>query len=167
MKKICTAVFLFSFILIFASSITAQGRFGKIGKVFSKTEANVLFGRVLNSVQINVDQLREAVKNAGDYIYITVKNNQPVITNSRRQKLIRNFFMPGVSPDEKMMVFSKSAVQNLLDNINSSQSDLNGKYNRSTNASTAVSIETRGETTTLTAGAYTLEWALACPPNCP
>ena len=76
--------------------------------------------------------------------------------------------MPFISRDEKMMVFSKAAIEDLLDHLNSSSSSAPDKSgNINTTASATVSVELRGETTTLSSGSYTLEWALACPPSCP
>ena len=170
MKKISTVLFLFSFLLILASTSSAQGRFGKIGKVFSKSEANVLFGKVYGSETITLNQLREVIANADDYVYITIKHNQPIFTNSKRQSLIRNSYAPILSPDEQMIVFSKSALEDFLNKVASSPETTTSakSKNASTTASAAtVSVERRAEVTTLSSGAYTLEFALMCPPNCP
>jgi hypothetical protein len=165
MKKSFNLFVLISFLILISGSMNAQGKFGKIGKVFSNPEAKVLFGKVYGSVTISVDELREAVSNAGDYIYITIKSSQPIFTNEKRETLIRKMRIPKLSPDEKMIVFSKSAVEDFLNSIGSGTTG-NAKVNSTAASSGTVSVERRASVTTLSANGYTLEFATVCPPMC-
>jgi len=161
MKKYFTSLFIVSFLILIAGSMNAQGR---VGKIFSDSGAKILFGKVISSVDITVEDLREAVSNAGDYVYITIKNNQPVLTNVKRQSLIKRLYVPPMGKDEKMILFSKNAVEDFLNQISSTgRTDVK---NARVNAAAAVSVERRGATTTLSANGYTLEMALGCPPFC-
>ena len=101
MKKICMILGLFGFVATFSSAAIAQQ---KIGAVFGRTEANTLFGKVYGHESITLDQLKEAVKNAGDYIYITIKHNQPIFTNRQKQRAFAILdkavvVQPGRTPD--------------------------------------------------------------------
>ena len=161
-----TAVLLFFSVTNFTH---AQGKHGDIGKVFGKQEANVLFGKVIGSVQIKVSDLQKAIDRGGDYIFFMVKHSQLVVADEKRESLRDDGEQIG--KDEVMYIFSKSEVKKLLQAGASSDSkDFDKKGTAaSVTASTAtdvISAEVRASVLTLSYGAATLEQSLACPPAC-
>ena len=163
---LATAVVLFFSV---TSLTNAQGKHGEIGKVFGKQEANVLFGKVIGSVQIKVSDLQKAIDRGGDYIFFMVKHSQLVVADEKRESLRDDGEQIG--KDEVMYVFSKSEVKKLLQAGASSDSKDFDK--KGTTASVAASVatdvvsaEVRASVLTLTFGASTLEMSAACPPAC-
>ncbi|MCL4550512.1 MAG: hypothetical protein M1495_18325 [Bacteroidetes bacterium] len=151
------------------SLTNAQGKHGEIGKVFGKQEANVLFGKVIGSVQIKVSDLQKAIDRGGDYIYFMVKHSQLVVANERRESLRDDGEQIG--KDEVMYVFSKSEVKKLLQaGVSSGSKEFDKKGTAaSVAASTAtdvVTAEVRASVLTLSYGDATLEMSTACPPAC-
>ena len=154
---------------MFASISNAQGKLGVVGKMFDKNEANVLYGKVIGSLSISVADLQAALEKGKDYILITVKNNQVVIRNEKRDFLSRERVdMPN---DEKMYIFSKSMIQNLLKTqkpIKHGKSTVgtNALSTTATTASDLVAVEVRASVMTLSYSDATLEMGLTCPPFC-
>lgn len=155
---------------MFASISNAQGKLGVVGKLFDKNEANVLYGKVIGSLSISVADLEAALEKGKDYILITVKNNQVVIRNEKRNFLSRERVdMPN---DEKMYIFSKNMIQNLLKakkpvKQGKSTVGTNALSAAATTASDLVTVEVRASVMTLSYSDATLEMALPCPPICP
>ena len=154
---------------MFASISNAQGKLGVVGKMFDRNEANVLYGKVIGSLSISVADLQAALEKGKDYILITVKNNQVVIRNEKRDFLSRERVdMPN---DEKMYIFSKSMIQNLLKTqkpIKHGKSTVgtNALSTTATTASDLVAVEVRASVMTLSYSDATLEMGLTCPPFC-
>lgn len=171
MKKLFTLV---TAVLLFFSVTTltnAQGKHGDIGKVFGKKEANVLFGKVIGSVQIKVSDLQKALDKGGDYIFFMVKHSQLIVANERRETLRDDREMIG--KDEVMYVFSKSEVQKLLqagvtasDSKTASDVKEGVTLAKTTAGTDAVTAEVRASVITLSYGDATLEMSMACPPVC-
>ncbi len=162
MKKLKVLVFFFALILMIGSSIvSAQGKLGVVGKLFTKQEANVLFGKVIGSMNLSVSELKNALSNTKDYVLISVKNNTVILRDERRKSISEeNEYL-----DDKdvLYIFSKSQIENLLGNTL-----LKTTSSLSVSASTdsIVTVEIRASVLTLTAGDTTLEFALPCPPMC-
>ncbi len=170
MKKLFTLV---TAALLFASvtGVTnAQGKHGIIGKVFDKHEANVLFGKVIGSVQIKVSELEKAIDKGGDYIFFMVKHSQLIVANEKKESLRDDSELIG--KDEVMYMFSKSEVKKLLQagSVASVSNTINKKGSAaSVTAATAtdvVTAEVRASVLSLSYGDATLEYALSCPPSC-
>ena len=163
MKKLNTLFVTFTIILMIGSSIiSAQGKLGIVGKLFTQQEAKVLFGKVIGSVDISADQLKAALANAKEYVLITVKNNNVVLRNEKRKTISEENEL--LDDNDVLYTFSKSQVEKLL--AGALPRKANGL---SVSASTApvVTVEVRTSVLTLTAGDTTLEFALPCPPVCP
>lgn len=162
MKKLKgLTVFLALILVIGSSTVSAQGKLGVVGKLFTKQEANVLFGKVIGSMNLSVTQLKNAISNTKDYVLISVKNNTVVLRDERRRSISEeNEYL-----DDKdvLYIFSKSQIQNLL-----GSTLLKTTSSLSVSASTdpVVTVEIRASVLTLTAGDTTLEFALPCPPMC-
>lgn len=137
-----------SIFLISFTSTLAQGSMGEVGKLFKKNEANILFGGVKNSVQIDSKLLKLAILKAKDYVLFTVKNGKIHITDEKKKSLTEN----NVALDllDQSYIFSKSKVVEFLNLVGDSP----------------IYIEQRQSTLTLTAGETTLEFSTLCPPVC-
>lgn len=129
------------------SSITAQGKMGKIGKIFSKEEATILFGNVKESYEISKAELRKYMLKSGYYLLVQVKNKKFIFANERKRRLDADVQVAQMDP---MNIFSTEALTELLQLSNSE----------------VVSVESRGDIVTFSSGAYTLEFSTLCPPIC-
>ena len=152
---------------MFASISSAQGKV--VGKLFDKDEANVLYGKVIGSLTISVADLNAALEKGKDYILITVKDNQVVIRNEKKDFLSRE--RVELPNDEKLYIFSKSAIQDLLKTQKQvkhgkSAVGTNALSTTATTASDLVTVEVRASVISLTYEDATLEMALICPPFC-
>lgn len=133
-----------SLVLILASISSAQ----TAGKLYSKNEANSIYGPVISSVKINTADLSNMLSKTSNYIMFSIKNGSPAILDNKRSSLYpRNL---AISAEEVFHVFSVSIVKELI----------------TKGGSTETYIENRKNVLTITNGAYTLEMALACPPFC-
>lgn len=139
------------------ATATPNGKLGIVGKIFTKNEADILFGKVTKSISISVDDLNAALDKGNNYILITIKNNQVVLRNESKQYLSNERLELG--KNEILHIYSKSMIIELLKAKLSSSS-----LAKSTAAE--VAVESRDGVLTLTYGATTLEQALACPPFC-
>lgn len=133
------------------------GKLGLVGKIFSKNEADILFGKVKNSLTISVDELNAAIDKGNQYILFTLKDGKIVIRNEKKQHLSNE--RVNLKQDETLYIYSKSMVKELLKAKRSSLS-----LAKSTAA--AVAVELRDGVLTLTYGDATLEQATVCPPFC-
>jgi len=136
-------------LLVSLSTISnAQGKLGFVGKIFSKQEAKVLFGEVKSSVELKPNLLKQALLKAKDYVVFVVKNGKLSIVNEKKQVLAGE--VQAITLQETMFIFSKDKVAEFVSLIGSE----------------SIAVEERSSTTTLTAGVYTLEMSLPCPPIC-
>ena len=173
MKKL---VFFCSLLLLIsafsAGSIEAQGKLGKVGKIFTKQEANVLFGKVIGTVKLSRKQVKAALANAKDYVLIKVKNSRAHIFSEKRASLLGND-KTQLAPDEVAFLCSKSVLEEFMSktenenvepvkgtkrySVESSQSSSNG----------TITVEVRAEVLSLSSLNLTLEAIIPCPPVCP
>lgn len=133
------------------------GKLGLVGKIFSRDEANIIFGKVKTSLTINVDELNAAIDKGNQYILFTIKDGQIVIRNEKKQHLSNE--RVNLRQDETLYIYSKSMVKELLKAKRSSLS-----LAKSTAA--AVAVEVRDGVLTLSYADATLEYATICPPFC-
>ncbi|MCB9211018.1 MAG: hypothetical protein H6610_08640 [Ignavibacteriales bacterium] len=118
------------------------------GKIFSKTEADKLFGVVYKSQNIKKDVLISALQNTSKVVMFKLENNFLTILGDEREVL----FSSGSFTDKNQVfrLFSKSKVEELLRLGN----DVN------------CFVEDRERVLTVTNGDYTLEVSVPCPPTC-
>lgn len=169
MKKIASSLAVVILFLIIASSaINAQGKHGVVGKLFGKHEADVLFGKVIGSVQIKTEDLKKAVAKGKDYILFTIKNNRLVVTNEKKESLTD--YSDELEKDEQIYFFSKSEVEKLLQTASVPAPITKGKKGGVSSATAAaastVTAEWRAGTLTLSTDTATLELSSTCPPVC-
>lgn len=119
-----------------------------IGKIFSKSEANTLFGAVIESKDISVSELKTLVGLTNKYVMFSIKNGAVAIKGDD-EKLIYN---SGIALSERD-VFKKYSKSMVLDLLFLSTSGI-------------IAVENRGKVITLTTGEVTLELSLDCPPYC-
>jgi hypothetical protein len=149
MKKLTTALGLVIFaLLILTPQSLAQQREEKIGKIFNKREANILFGKVIASVEVKKSVIRAALRKTKKHMLFNMKNGRPVVTDERRRALIDN--MEATSEKDIFAVFSTSVVQEFLDKDDSP----------------TVLIERRAGVMSLSTESNVLEFSTTCPPFC-
>ena len=150
MKKLLIYCSLILFVFIVsAGSISAQGKYGKIGKLFRKIDADVLYGKVIQSATLTREEIKEALANAKDYIMFAIKNNKAYIINNRRMSVRAGDFMQ-LAPKEKAYLVSTTVVEDLL----------------TTATTETITVEQRVEVLSLSTENATLEGIWPCPPIC-
>jgi hypothetical protein len=133
------------FITIIFSSITfAQ----TIGKIYTKDEADKLYGNVIESVQISVSELNSLLNQSQDKIMFSILNNQLVLLGDNRVMLSTT--SQNINSSDIFSVCSKSKLLELLN------------YRDAIN----VYFEKRISRPTITYGMHTLEDMTVCPPLC-
>ena len=143
--SIKVVLFVFALSFIFSDFCFAQ----TIGKIFTKEEANTLFGRVVDSVKISPAELNAAITKTEKDVMFRLVNGTLTILGDRRAP---------VYPSAETLVgrldvfhrYSKSLVVELL----------------SKGTGDAVYMENRKDVFSVTFGGYTLEMSYPCPPSC-
>ena len=133
------------FIIIISSSIVfAQ----TIGKIYTKDEADKLYGNVIESVQLSVSEINSLLNQSQDKIMFSILKKQLVILGDNRKVLSAT--TQNISPSDVFAVYSKSKLLELLNYADA-------KY---------VYFEKRVNRPTITYGMHTLEEMMICPPIC-
>ena len=133
------------FVIIMSSSIEfAQ----TIGKIYTKDEADKLYGNVIQSVQISVSELNSLINQSQNKIMFSILNNQLVLLGDNRKLLSAT--TQNISSSDVFAVCSKSKLLELLN------------YGDAIN----VYFEKRISRPTITYGMHTLEDMAYCPPLC-
>lgn len=145
MRKLLPLIVLIT--LVSTTGISAQSKNLTIGKIFTKQQANELYGPVLTSVQISKEELRAAIAKAKNYVLFAIKDGKAFIMDERKVSLRGDLSF--LSYNEKANVFSKSVVERFL---NSSAATL--------------TLEQRTTVFTVSSENSTLEYASVCPPWC-
>ncbi len=121
-----------------------------VGKLYTKADADQIYGPVLQSVTISTSALSALAAKTPNYIMFNVLNGQLYILNSVRAVLSGP--TTSVSASQTFRYFSTSIVNQLI---------LQG-------GSSTTTIELRANNTlTVTNGDSTLEMSQYCPPDCP
>jgi len=141
----------FFIIILLAIIFSSFCRPQVIGKIYTKSTANNLYGSVLNSVEINTSLLQKLTSQTPNYIMFQVIQSKLVVLDSKRNIIYTNGAISSVSASTVFRVFSTSIVNELLKEGNSPES-----Y-----------IEIRNDVLTITNGEDTLEQSANCPPICP
>jgi hypothetical protein len=119
-----------------------------IGKIYTKDEADKLYGNVVVSVKISVSEINSLLNQSQDKIMFSILNKQLVILGDNRKVLSAT--AQNISSTEVLAVCSKSKLLELL-----SYKDANYIY-----------FEKRVSRPTITYGMHTLEEMSDCPPIC-
>ena len=137
---------IFILLIIFSLSFELQAQV--IGKLYSKSDADNIYGPVLNSASINTSDLQTMLLKTQNYIMFSLVNGSPEILDNNRNSLYPTNLI--VSSSQVFSLFSVSIVQELL----------------TKGGSSLTTIENRQKTLTLTNGEITLEMGQLCPPFC-
>jgi len=133
------------FLIIISSSIVfAQ----TIGKIYTKDQADKLYGNVIESVQLSVSEVNSLLNQSQDKIMFSIINKQLVILGDNRKVLSAT--TQNISSSDVFAVCSKSKLLELLN-----YGDANYVY-----------FEKRASRPTITYGMHTLEDIVFCPPIC-
>jgi hypothetical protein len=117
--------------------------------MYSKQEADYLYGPVIIAVQVQTSFLNKYLINQDSYIMFRIYNNNLVVADSHRKPLYPE--NASVNPDDIFRYFSNSMVLKTL----SAGNDM------------ITRIELRNNTIiTITNGNSTLEMGGICPPVC-
>jgi hypothetical protein len=120
-----------------------------VGKIYTKDDANKIYGPVLSLTQISTGDLSNLTNQTTNYIMFRINNGNLIILGDQRKPLYPASVI--VNPQDAMKLFSVSLVRKIcLDGNNS-----------------ITTIELRNNNVlTVTNGNYTLEYSTECPPNC-
>lgn len=143
-KPILKFILLFSFFTFFAPGLlSAQG------KIFTKTEADQMFGPVLKKFDIDANTVRALLDQAGDYIMFNYDSDL-YITNGKKKVIFNYGQMKNSFPTEIFRKFGVSVIRDLLSRGNEDK----------------VHVEKRTDVITLTYAESTADMSDICPPNC-
>jgi len=150
-------------LLLSFGSIFAQSDLGVVGKLYTKAEADQLYGPVLESIEIDTGELLSILNKAEDYAMFTIKNHQIIITD-RYRELISPYKMFYASVDRELFVPSRNVIED-NETLYLYSISMVKKAVESGNQS-ITKVEKRAEKLTITNGYTTLQRSLACPPFC-
>lgn len=151
MKKITSLLTLSAFVLVLCASIVSaqDSKTKTIGKIFTKDEADQLFGKVINSVELKKSDLKKALTKSKNYVLFSVKNNKALVMDEKKQSLTDA--RVSLASDEVAHVFSKDVVNEFL---------------KKSKVETLI-VEERVGVVSISDGNFVLEMAGICPPICP
>ncbi|MGE5431194.1 MAG: hypothetical protein ACM3QX_08975 [Syntrophomonadaceae bacterium] len=136
---------LFSFFIFFAPGLlSAQG------KIFTKAEADQMFGPVLKKFDIDVNAVRALLDKAGDRIMFNYDTDDLYITDGKKKLIFNYGQMKNSFPTEIFRVFGVSVVRDLLSRGNEDK----------------VHVEKRTDVITVSYAESTMDFSSECPPNC-
>lgn len=141
--------FLFVFTLLLNNNIFGQG------KIIKTSEADALFGPVLKSQKINVQQLKMIMQNTPEHVLFSFKNGRVHILDKNKKEQFPS--AAALDKSDVLHLFSTSVVEELINLEKGSEVMIEERANN------ILSI------TTSSAGgdAYTLEYSVPpCPPVC-
>ena len=120
----------------------------EVGKIYSKDEANQLYGVVMQSKEISSSELTSLFSGSKNYLMFKIINNNLVILGDYRAVL----YPEGYKVDDKEVfaVYSIDKVKELLDS---------GK-------AATTTIEQRKNVISINNGQSTMEVSNWCPPFC-
>ena len=139
---------LFVFTLLLNNNIFGQG------KIIKASEADALFGPVLKSEKINVQQLKSILGSTPERVMFGFKNGRINILDKTRKAVFPS--AAAIEHSDVFHVFSTAIVEELL----------------GLEKGTEVTVEQRAKnilsitTSSIGGEANTLEFSIPCPPNC-
>jgi len=149
MSKIYHIIFVSVLLLLFISCSPTK----EIGKIYTREEANKLFGNVIYSVDLNISVLSELLKKTEKSIMFGLIGRQLIILDNNR-----NLIYPEKAEykdTDVFTVYDTDVVSQLISNKESRSQSEN------------VSVEQRIEVLSISTEKNTLEMGLKCPPLCP
>ena len=120
-----------------------------VGKIYSNSEANTIYGSVLNSVPISSIQLYNLTIKTKNYLMFRIFNKNLTILGDNRIVLYPENTV--INPQDVFRFFSISLIQKIIKDGNGSM--------------TFIELRNNG-IITITNGSYTMEVSAECPPFC-
>jgi len=136
-------------LLAFLLSINISRCQTLIGKMYSKAEADSVYGQVITSIQISTSLLTSLSGSTTNYLMFRINSGNLIILGDQRKPLYPSGIV--VDPQTEMRLFSVSLVSKII-------TDGNNPY-------TIIEIR-KNNVLTITNGNYTLEYSWPCPPQC-
>ncbi|MGD1006609.1 MAG: hypothetical protein ABR980_05195 [Ignavibacteriaceae bacterium] len=128
---------------------------GEVGKIYTKAEADSLYGPVLKADNIKTDDLAKLAENSPKYMMFNLIEGKACILNASREVISSNSLVVSINQTiEPTQVFRLFSTSKVLELIKQGGSDV-------------TTIETRANVLTLNNGNTILELSLPCPPICP
>ena len=153
MNRIYHLIFIAFLFLLFLSCTPTK----ELGKLYSKEEANKLFGNVIYSVDLNTDLLSGLLKKTEHSVMFGFIDRQLIILDNNRKLIYPE--KAEYSEKDVFTVYSTDVVMKLL-----SSKELNKDAGSDPEA---VSVEQRREVLSVSTETSTLETGSKCPPFCP
>ncbi len=120
-----------------------------VGKIYSNTEADTIYGSVLTSVPISSVQLNNLTFQTTNYLMFRILNGNLTILGDKR--IVLYPIGSDISAQDVFRYFSISLIQKIIKDGNNSM----------------TYIELRNKNLiTITNGLYTMEVGVECPPYC-
>jgi len=138
-----TAAFLF-FLVFFANS-SAQS----IGKIYSKTDADSLFGKVHFSQKIDAELMKKILDDTTKVAMFKISKDKLLVLDKYKKAISPDSI--NVGADESFYIYSKDMLKELFEKGDNEE---------------GVYVEMRRNTLTISSGNYTLEFSYICPPFC-
>jgi len=127
---------------------------GEIGKIYTKAEADSLFGPVLTVDTVKTNDLASLAQNTPKYMLFNLIDGKACVLNASREVIFNNSLVVGKAPTiEPTKVFRLFSTSKVLELIKLGGSDI-------------TTIETREKALILTNGSTVLEESAPCPPMC-
>lgn len=146
--------FLFLYLTVLLIPLFGQEKLAgrTAGVIFTKEEADSLYGSVLNSFEMSSKELSSYLSKTDSYMlfyYDPAKSEAPFIFNN--SKSVLNTSSMKMKMPEELRVYSVSQIKELMEK----------------GGEETTIIEQREGVISITNGEYTLEMSLDCPPFCP
>lgn len=140
------------FFLVFLSNFSFAQTTTAAGQIFSKDEADKLFGPVYQFVKMPVSDFNNLLGRCTDHMMFRFEGNDLYIMDGKRQQLFSTSgSAKAFSIADTMKYYSTSVIKELL----------------TKGQGTSVIIEKRASVMSVTIGDYTMEKSYICPPDCP
>ena len=124
-----------------------------IGKLYTKADANQIYGKVNTSVTVNTSTILQTMEKSPDYLMFNIINGHLIILSGKRAVLYStDLSITSVSKSTVFHVFSVSKIKELI--------SVGGNNALST-------VELRANNVlTVTNGEETMDASIICPPFC-
>ena len=153
MKRAISILILMILTVITFNSLEYAQATKVIGKLYTKADANQIYGKVNTSVTVNTSTILQAMDKSPDYLMFNIINGKLIILNGKRAVLYSSdFSTKSVSSSTVFHVFSTSMIKQLLNTGGN-------------NAFTTIELR-NNDVLTATNGTETIEGGILCPPNC-
>lgn len=147
MKKLLLLLSLALFVASCATVYTPE-----YGKLFTKEEANTLYGKPVESLPMDIKTFRTVLENTKNILMYAIVDGEIILAGEGRKVL---YPANKAVPEKTVLnVASKKVVQELIDRIGAAENS-------------QVFVEKRSEVSSISYDLYTLEQSSPCPPFCP